>query len=769
MKLQIQKNILHYCIDLLRGKKWYETGGVLNNVIKTMQESRHDKICGEDFSDLDFKNIIFNNISWSFRGEMASSFVNCRLYESNFVSGHKDTILCASFSDDSTCFVTASKDGMAIIWSTISGKILAVFHPENNYGEICYAGFIEPGLCLFVTEMGYFIRWHWDNNRYEVLHLWENADYDYADVSHLSEVAFSGNGNQCLLMSKTDRCRIWSLDNGNLHRPSTKYQNAIAISHKTNKLLIGGWGHSAWISKYNSKTNEILTGEDVKLNLPTRLGPSVGTFSLDEKYCIITGPGGMAPKDVNPDKYLPCDPECHTAFLCDANTGKLLHELNGHKGIIYAVDISPDSSKCITCSKDGTAIIWDIINGKPIITLKSVGSVYIAHFSHDSKLVLTVNSERTVQVWSTEDGRLLNQVFSFDGKITRILLSSDLRYTAMTYGRLGIWNNKGEIYREYITEFKSFFLCKELLSDNYLLVRNKDNCVCIFDILNNKPLHKILIEGKLKNISYSSMTKQLIIVDEKKSGKTEKTLNIEYDLYCEKIMLLKLDTNEKRNLLTIDMTGNNICITPNGKKLIVLKNRIIAIIYNLEKYEPVKEIFLSSSYNTYFDILYCSKNGRFFLFVDKDLKLFCILDTETYKRCVRNISIDPSVQIGKILDAWISDNGREIRIVLSSGMVLSLTLFFENELVHNNVLYNYKNFFESNILEITAGQISENGSVIALGYNKLYATLIDLRNGEIIHEYFPTFGANIRNCLFSASRTPLTLMRRLQQYGAKFE
>ena len=82
MSLDIQKNELHYYIDLIRMQKPDQRSPeksnlcvmVLYDIIRTMKLSRHGKICGEDFSKLDFGSIPFNDILFSIDGELPSCF-----------------------------------------------------------------------------------------------------------------------------------------------------------------------------------------------------------------------------------------------------------------------------------------------------------------------------------------------------------------------------------------------------------------------------------------------------------------------------------------------------------------------------------------------------------------------------------------------------------------------------------------------------------------------------------------------------------------------
>src|SRR5262245_10596491 len=55
--------------------------------------------------------------------------------------------------------------------------------------------------------------------------------------------------------------------------------------------------------------------------------------------------------------------------IYDAKNGKLLTAIKGHSEPIEAVALSPDGTKVVTASNDGTAKVWDLA-GKELLTLK---------------------------------------------------------------------------------------------------------------------------------------------------------------------------------------------------------------------------------------------------------------------------------------------------------------------------------------------------------------------------------------------------------------
>jgi WD40 repeat protein len=61
---------------------------------------------------------------------------------------------------------------------------------------------------------------------------------------------------------------------------------------------------------------------------------------------------------------------------------------------------SPDGTRVITATSEGTVRVWDATNGKPVTApLEHPGGVKAAVFSPDGTRVITANSANTVRVW----------------------------------------------------------------------------------------------------------------------------------------------------------------------------------------------------------------------------------------------------------------------------------------------------------------------------------------------------------------------------------
>ncbi|KAJ1961565.1 cross-pathway control WD-repeat protein cpc2 [Dipsacomyces acuminosporus] len=87
--------------------------------------------------------------------------------------------------------------------------------------------------------------------------------------------------------------------------------------------------------------------------------------------------------------------------IWDFNTGKLLHDLHGHHTHVNSVAVSPDGTKCVSGSKDGEAIMWDLQTGRRLYTLDTNDTVDDLEFSPNRPWLCTATST-CIMVWDLD-------------------------------------------------------------------------------------------------------------------------------------------------------------------------------------------------------------------------------------------------------------------------------------------------------------------------------------------------------------------------------
>ncbi|HMU46591.1 MAG TPA: caspase family protein [Chitinophagaceae bacterium] len=174
-----------------------------------------------------------------------------------------------------------------------------------------------------------------------------------------------------------------------------------------------------------------------------------------------------------------------TAKIWDANSGKLLYDLNGHLNWVFTAHFSPDGKKIVTASKDNTAIIWDAGNGVLLHVLKEhTGEVFSAWFSPDGKKIVTASADNTAKIWDAVTGKLLHTLkghtdwvlsarFSFDGK--KIV-------TASYDNTAKIWDTQsGSLYKNLIGHTGHINVAQFSNNGNKIITASDDSTGKIWD------------------------------------------------------------------------------------------------------------------------------------------------------------------------------------------------------------------------------------------------------------------------------------------------
>lgn len=90
-------------------------------------------------------------------------------------------------------------------------------------------------------------------------------------------------------------------------------------------------------------------------------------------------------------------------MLFDLKTKELKFEFQGHKGVIYAISISPDERFFATASSDQTTGLWEIMTGLAVAKLEGhTASVQAVAFSPDGKTLVSGNQKGIIKFWNVQ-------------------------------------------------------------------------------------------------------------------------------------------------------------------------------------------------------------------------------------------------------------------------------------------------------------------------------------------------------------------------------
>merc|ERR1711971_1406583 len=85
---------------------------------------------------------------------------------------------------------------------------------------------------------------------------------------------------------------------------------------------------------------------------------------------------------------------------------KLRTNLVGHSGYLNTVTVSPDGSLCASGGKDGTAMLWDLNEGKHLYSLEANDVIHSMVFS-PNRYWLCAATSSAVKVWDLETKELV--------------------------------------------------------------------------------------------------------------------------------------------------------------------------------------------------------------------------------------------------------------------------------------------------------------------------------------------------------------------------
>jgi GTPase SAR1 family protein len=106
----------------------------------------------------------------------------------------------------------------------------------------------------------------------------------------------------------------------------------------------------------------------------------------------------------------------------------LERELEGHKGWIHGLTVSPDSTWAASASKDNTVKLWNLADSRCRVTLEGhTGRVNCVAITPDGRRVVSGGDDHTIWLWDAADGRLLAQWQASEHSVMSIVPLADNR------------------------------------------------------------------------------------------------------------------------------------------------------------------------------------------------------------------------------------------------------------------------------------------------------------------------------------------------------
>jgi len=189
----------------------------------------------------------------------------------------------------------------------------------------------------------------------------------------------------------------------------------------------------------------------------------------------------------------------NTVRIWDAQSGQLLHTLEGHGAFVNGASWSNDGQRIASGSWDKTVRIWDAPSGQLLRTLEGhANAVNCVSWSNDGQRIASGSYDYTVRIWDAQSGQLLSTLKGRSGVVNCVSWSNDgQRIASASDGNaVRIWDaQSGQLLRT-LEGHASYVNCVSWSNDGQRIASgSSDNTVRIWDVATGNCLSKARAAG----------------------------------------------------------------------------------------------------------------------------------------------------------------------------------------------------------------------------------------------------------------------------------
>ena len=253
--------------------------------------------------------------------------------------GHSDQVMAVTFSPHSTMVVSASRDETIRMWDAETGAKIRCLY--GHKGCVWCVAFSPDNTRIASGSSDLTVR-IWDSSTGNII-----ARPFTGHTDAVRSVGFSPHGNRVISGSYDKTIRVWDAKDGKLvFDPLKGHKRRVSfVAFSLNRAWLVSASGDRKICIWDAGTGELVSGPSERL--PKDLNYPIRLKSIDGRGITISSDGAwvVTHSQLEPNKGVQ---------VWNSETGALEDVFNGHTDTIYAIAISPDGRRIISCSDDKT-------------------------------------------------------------------------------------------------------------------------------------------------------------------------------------------------------------------------------------------------------------------------------------------------------------------------------------------------------------------------------------------------------------------------------
>ncbi|NUM35925.1 MAG: protein kinase [Candidatus Brocadiae bacterium] len=429
----------------------------------------------------------------------------------NFLEGHTEGVTCLAVSSDNSWVVSGSWDQKIRIFDLDSGECKGVL--EGHKGTLNCLAISADSKWIISGSEDKTVR-VWDVESKKCFHILEGHKVDVTCIALIA-------GSPFLVSGSWDRTlRIWHLYSGkciSTLEGHTDLVNTIAVAPNGSFIVSGG--DDPLVRIWTDLTTEsCILLEEPKISYLLQSPRSrQANFEIQRKVEKWIKQADEKLKEEKPQEALgiyrtvqqqqgfQSNPKVLDAIYKAASQGKFPKKdvrqiwkykvLEGHRGPITCLAISPSQESFVSGSKDGTLKIWNVKEGKCVATLEGHKSeVSCVDISPNGRFVVSGGHDKMLRLWEWETGRCIYAMEGHDHWVEHVRITPDGReiISGSRDNNIRIWERKSG-HRLYLLNNHTDLISSLLVTPDgrYLVSSSHDRTLRVWDLESGQCLHNL--------------------------------------------------------------------------------------------------------------------------------------------------------------------------------------------------------------------------------------------------------------------------------------